>query len=55
MEGADHRIRNRVGYFARLCTTQTVDGWRPMARFAKRLIVEMPKWLRADMARGGKA
>jgi hypothetical protein len=55
MEGADHRIRNRVGYFARLCTTQTVDGWRPMARHAKRLIVEMPKWLRADMARGRKA
>lgn len=46
MKGADHRIRNRVGYFAKLCTTQTPEQWRNIARHRQAAINAMPRLVR---------
>lgn len=51
MGRADHRIQNRVGYFAKLCTTQTTEQWRQMGRLCPGLIKKIPAYVEQSIAR----
>lgn len=51
MGKADHRILNRVGYFAKLCTTQTPEQFRVMGRLCGGIIKQIPRWVEQSIAR----
>lgn len=51
MGKADHRILNRVGYFAKLCTTQTPEQFRVMGRLCGGIMKQIPRWVEQSIAR----